>query len=158
MSMAVYDDADRMDDGEQAAAQGPEKNLFRDLWALFLELLSCFGNQIRLKARRARRRVLIRIRKVFAIDEDTIRDQIIEGLERDREALAMALAQTVTGLNALNSRLEYHEEHIPRMRTLKAKFDEEKKKKIEEHVQGVEDQLAAQRAKSERLKDGILTE
>jgi hypothetical protein len=79
--------------------------------------------QLRLKARRARRRLVIAIRKPFRLDEDQIRDEVLSGLFRDMPQLAEALSKTVQQLNDVTARLRFYEARVPNIKAARAEFE-----------------------------------
>jgi hypothetical protein len=91
--------------------------------------LSFIKDWFRLRARRLRRKILVNLRRPFRIDEDDIRDHVLDSLLRDNQDLAKALNDAVSGLNHVHGRLKYYEKHIPRMRDLRSQYDDEQRAK-----------------------------
>ncbi|MDB4871957.1 MAG: hypothetical protein JWL97_2961 [Gemmatimonadales bacterium] len=145
MSMAIIEDYDP-DDVVEEARPVP-------VWS---RLFVALKHRAYLKFRQTRRRVLVRIRRIFQIDEDLIRDQIADGLRRDLESTTVSLAQALHGLNMLNARLEYHESNIPRMRSLRAEFDEGKRAEIKARDEKTDAAVREMEERQQSLADGII--
>ena len=87
----------------------------------------------RLAGRRFRRQLYIRIRRFFPMDEDLLRDQLVDGLRRDISALTMLLGQKIEQdkkelliTRDLQERLDFHEMGV--LGESRARLDKRRKK------------------------------
>jgi hypothetical protein len=154
MSMAVIDDTpiEETEGTEPATVAEPT----------FLEIMD---RQLRFRGRQLFRAIIIPIRSVFFLEEDSMRDQMIMGNRADIDLLANRLAHAVQGLNLLNERLSAHEDAIPRMRAIKAQLDNtkriEKELRVREaadaHRSATDEVTEAASERTQRLENGILT-
>lgn len=146
MSMAVIDDTpiEETEGTEPVAVPEPT----------FLQIMD---RQLRFRARQLWRAIIIPIRSVFFLEEDSMRDQMIMSNRADIELLTNRLARALQGVNLVNERLSAHEDAIPRMRAVKEQFDNTKKVEKEKRDAAIEAEARAQQEKEDRLEMGILS-
>lgn len=89
--------------------------------------------------RQARRKFIVWLRNLFKLDEDLIRDQLLEKSLTDINALAAAFAEMlkqdalhVRLTQRMSARLNYYEQNVPRLRDLRKKYEREQQQKADE--------------------------
>jgi hypothetical protein len=147
MSMAVIDGAP---ESETDAALETEPT--------FVESLSKHASlRIRQLVRFLWRPVVIVVRSLFWLEEDSQRDQMLMENRADLELLAGRLGQSLSAVNLLNERLSAHEDAVPRMRAIRTQFDNTKRIEREERERAIQKAVAEEQDAAERLSVGVLT-